>query len=430
MANETAKVALFWDSSYLWGLIACRTFRGLGIDFDLLSAADIRGGGLTGYDVVCVPGGWASDKFAALGDEGAAAVRAFVAAGGGYLGVCGGAGLALSHDSGLGLAAFGRLPTSSRLPSLSGRISLGHEDAAHPMWHDIAAGTSFHAWWPGQFALNPDAAVQVLATYGEPQAGSFVTDLPLGPTYDWAAWEHSYGINLNPDRITGEPAVVQLAYGKGTVLLSYLHFETPGDADGHRVLLNLIRHLAGGKAASRAPITGHDEVVPAGTNINPAGTARHLSDAAATAWELERQARDFIAFGQQNFLWYWRNEWLLQWRRGVKGIEYSTLYGMLTELRRLTQKYDSSLDQETSDRVSALPKLITPFLRDARDLIMRERFAMSHGPISPLKSDDARINSLRDTLFSSSKRCGGLYEEILTRIDSLLLPLLQREPDG
>ncbi|MHB0866751.1 MAG: hypothetical protein ACYC6B_04175 [Thermoleophilia bacterium] len=427
MVNQPAKVALLWDSSYLWGLIAYRTLRGLGVDFDLLGAAEIRDGGLTGHDIIFVPGGWASDKFAALGDEGVTAMQGFVAAGGGYLGLCGGAGLALSHDSGLGLAPFGRLPASVRLPSFSGRISLDHSDASHPMWHDIDANTAFYAWWPGQFALEPDAGVRVLASYGQPQAGSFVTDLPLGPTYDWAAWEQSYGINLDPDRITGEPAVVELNYGKGTVILSYLHFETPSDTDGHRVLLNLISYLAGGKTGGLAPVTGYDEVVPAGSDPRLNGTADPGADAAAVTRELEQQARDFITFGRQNFLWSWRNDWLLQWRRGVKGIEYSAICGMVAELRRLTEIFEDSLDQETRKQVSALPGLITPFLRDARELIMRERFAMNHGPISPLRSDDAKINSLRATLFSSNKRCGGLYEEIMTQIDALLLPLLQRE---
>lgn len=415
-SKPNAKVAIFWDKSYLWGLIAFRTFRQLGIDFALLTSGDIRKGRLAGFDLVFVPGGWASDKIKALGNEGAAAIRKHVAAGGGYLGFCGGAGLALSHESGLGLAPFGRLPTGMRLPSFSGKISLRREAPAHPMWKDIEDGTAFYAWWPGQFALEDADDARVLATYGDPRPGSFVTDLPIGPEYDWSKWEQIYGINLSPDRIIGQPAVIEVSHGEGKIILSYLHFETPEDGAGHRVLVNLLEYLSG-KATIGRPDNGSTRK----------GDRHAGGPAAAAARDLERHASDFIAFGKQNFLWYWRNRWLLQWRRGVRGIEYSTLYGMLAELKRLVEKYDASLGDETVERIATLKKAVPPFFDDARRLIILERFAMSQGPIGPLKSDDEEINLLRDKLFSGSKRCGGIYEEIIDEADAILLPLLNRE---
>ena len=54
-------------------------------------------------DLLIVPGGWASDKTAALRQEGRDAVREFVRNGGSYLGICGGAGFALDTRDGLGL---------------------------------------------------------------------------------------------------------------------------------------------------------------------------------------------------------------------------------------------------------------------------------------------------------------------------------------
>ena len=119
MDHETAKVAFFWDESFLWGLIAYDTFRELGVPFDLLTSQDIRGGGLEGYDILFVPGGWASDKIVALGEAGRERIRDFVSAGGSYLGLCGGAGLALSHEGGLGLAPIRSVPSGQRLPSFS-----------------------------------------------------------------------------------------------------------------------------------------------------------------------------------------------------------------------------------------------------------------------------------------------------------------------
>ncbi|HEY2412227.1 MAG TPA: BPL-N domain-containing protein [Pirellulaceae bacterium] len=55
---------------------------------------DVRGGKLTGFDVVLVPGGSGSKEAAALEESGRREIRTFVERGGGYLGICAGAYLA------------------------------------------------------------------------------------------------------------------------------------------------------------------------------------------------------------------------------------------------------------------------------------------------------------------------------------------------
>lgn len=420
--SNNAKIAIFWDRSFLWGLIAYDTFHRLGIDFELLSAGDIRGGSLDRFQVLFVPGGWASDKAAALGDEGRDAIRGFVEDGGSYLGFCGGAGLALSHDTGLGLAPFGRMPTGDRLPSFSGRIVLKLTEPDHDMWRGVEDGSAFCAWWPGQFAIDDATDVRVLASYANPQAGSYVTDLPLGPAYDWGKWERAYGINLNPKRIINEPAVVETAFGSGKVVLSYLHFETPGDAVGYRVLLNLLTYLAGGSVASgdMASVSGASIFAVKAPDII------RETEAAAIAGELADAAAAFIELGKRNFLWYQQGDWLLQWRRGVRGIEYSTLGAMLQQIARLVADLKEN-GGELLDQLAALQARVIPFIDGARKLIVLERYAMNFGPVSPLKTDDKEIAALREKLFSTSKRCGGEYEHIIDQADAILLPLLRRE---
>ena len=61
---------------------------------ECLAPDDVVAGRLAAFDVLCVPGGFAPHYAAALGVEGAAAVRRFVSAGGGFVGVCAGAFLA------------------------------------------------------------------------------------------------------------------------------------------------------------------------------------------------------------------------------------------------------------------------------------------------------------------------------------------------
>jgi hypothetical protein len=60
---------------------------------------DVRAGALAGNDVVIFTGGRGAVQGEALGEEGRQAVRDFVAAGGGYVGVCAGAYLALQGEA-------------------------------------------------------------------------------------------------------------------------------------------------------------------------------------------------------------------------------------------------------------------------------------------------------------------------------------------
>ena len=72
------KIALYWDESYLWGLIALKTLRKLGVPVRPVTSGQVRAGMLDYSDLLIVPGGWASDKTAALRQEGRDAVREFV----------------------------------------------------------------------------------------------------------------------------------------------------------------------------------------------------------------------------------------------------------------------------------------------------------------------------------------------------------------
>ena len=93
-----ARVFVLWDDSHLWGVLVLRALRALGTSHQILRATDIAEGALSGKHgvppgVLVVPGGWARGRALRLGEAGMQAIRDFVAAGGGYLGFCGGAGL-------------------------------------------------------------------------------------------------------------------------------------------------------------------------------------------------------------------------------------------------------------------------------------------------------------------------------------------------
>ncbi len=121
-------VHILWDASHIWGLMAWRALRALGVPTRLVKAKEIAEGALHGKPgreggarLLLVPGGSAQRKAALLGRAGRAAVRDFVRRGGNYLGFCGGAGLALSHareEQGLGLCPWTRAPYAQRFQHL------------------------------------------------------------------------------------------------------------------------------------------------------------------------------------------------------------------------------------------------------------------------------------------------------------------------
>jgi hypothetical protein len=404
------RVAFLWDESFLWGLMSYKALCANRLPFDLVRSDDIRKGVLKDYSLLFVPGGWASNKIKSLGDEGAAEIRRFVEDGGNYLGFCGGAGLATLD--GIGLLNVKRKPTKERVPSFSGRIQL------NPREHEIWKGNLspiFHAWWPSQFVVDVEN-VKVLATYGEALPDSFSSDLNVGDTTadgKWIELEKLYGINLAPGRLLNDPAVVEGRCGEGKAILSLIHFDTPGDRNGQAILQNLWEYLGGGSACQNA--TNRSERARTGP------VREELIEAVSG---LEVRVEDLISLGIRNFLWFWRNQMLLQWRRGVRGLEYCTLYVMIKEIAGIVRAEGAAGD--LGKRIAHLASLLNPFVADATRLLFMERLAMQNGHITYEKCDDPEIKEIRARLFSASKSHGGLFKELVGEIDGVLFSLLKQ----
>jgi hypothetical protein len=400
--------AFFWDESFLWGLMAFRALKSAGLPFDLVRSEDIRNGILRNYFMIFVPGGWASNKIKALGEEGVQEVRKFVDGGGSYLGFCGGAGLATLD--GIGLLNISRVPTKDRVPSFSGRIGINLVN--HSIWNGLG-GTSavLNAWWPSQFSIN-DPSLNVIANYGEALPDSFSSDLSVGSVLkyagSWEALERSYGIKLDPSRLRGEPAVVEGRYGKGKVIISLVHFDTPGDLNGAIVLKNIWRYMS-----------GQEEQKIVSTEVLKVKYVRpQVLD------EIMAATEELISFGERNFLWFWRNPMLLQWRRGIRGLEYCTLYGMI---RAITDHADliPSIEAATGERLNRIEGLLMPFLDKAEQLLFLERQALVNSRITYEKCDVPEIQRLRTELFSKSKSYGGLFKQLLDEMDLVVFDLLK-----
>ena len=412
LLRADAKIAFLWDESFLWGLMAYRALRAACLPFELIRSEDIGKGILAEHKLLFVPGGWASNKIKTLGADGIIKIKEFVGSGGNYLGFCGGAGLATLD--GIGLLNIRRKPTKERVPSFSGRIGLNLSE--HTIWQGIPEPV-FHAWWPSQFL--PDARdTRVLASYGHALPDSFSSDLNVGDTVrysNWADKEKQYGIKLNPDRLFKDSAVVEGAYGGGKVLLSLVHFDTPGDANGAVVLKNIWRYLAGASQDQRVLSFTPPRVPP-----SPQPRLGHFGGLFA---ELESAVDKLISLGKRNFLWFWRNPMLLQWQRGVRGLEYCTLYVLIKEISELV-RYSDADPSLITDYALRIKDLLIPFVEKAMQLLILERAAMQNGHITYEKCDDPEIQKMRTELFSSSKSHGGIFKGLIDKIDALLYALL------
>jgi hypothetical protein len=408
--TQAGRVAFLWDESFLWGVMAYKALKASGLPFELIRAGDIRNGALADYRTIFVPGGWASNKVKALGEEGIGAIRKFVDHGGNYLGFCGGAGLAT--QDGIGLVPVMRRPTKERVPSFSGRIRLISQD--HDLWKGIYEPI-YHAWWPSQFAV--DENVKVLAAYGEALPDAFTSDVNVGDVTSTGSWkdlETVYQINLDPKRLIGEPAVIEGRHGEGKVILSLVHFDTPGDSNGAIALKNLWQYL------------GHDH-----RNVEPTMPESRCEQGRRASYhplmsELETAVGWLIDLGLRNFLWYWRNSMLLQWRRGVRGLEYCTLYVMVSELAELMGKHEGKQEPDYDRSLEKIRELLLPFVEKAERLLVRERVVMQFSHITYERCDDPEIQIIREELFSRSKSHGGLFKKLIDEVDRLLYSALTR----
>jgi len=414
-------VAFLWDESFLWGLMAYKALKSNGLSFKLIRSKDIKNGQLKNYKMLFVPGGWASNKLKTLEGDCISKIKQFVSNGGNYLGFCGGAGLATLE--GLGLLNIKRKPTKERVPSFSGRICLNINE--HPIWKGLLTSSLvahhlsliFNAWWPSQFLIE-DKSIKILATYGDALPDSFISDLNVGDVEandGWSGLEEIYQINLNSKRLLNEPAVVEGFVGKGRVILSLIHFDTPEDKNGARVLSNLWGYL-GSWVKSQDSKHG-EQTAPCALPL-----------ASELISEIESSVTDLIILGMRNFLWFWRNSMLLQWRRGVRGLEYCTLYVMIKEIAEILKTQNIEIEIHNIEKsLRKIKGLLIPFAGKAKRLLILERFAMQSGHITYERCGDPEIRKIRAELFSSSKRHGGLFKKLIDEIDNLLYLLITRE---
>ena len=424
--QRESSVFILWDASHIWGLMAWRALRALGVPSRLVKAKEIAEGALSGKPgrdgrvrLLLAPGGSAGRKAALLGAPGREAVRDFVRKGGAYLGFCGGAGLALSHareEQGLGLCPWTRAPYALRFQHLvSGHMR------AHAPGAAGSAAISLPVWWPGRFAPQEDCPdVAVLATAVGPDADLWLADLPLAGVSPRVleTWRVCYGVDLSPDFLAGQPLVVTGTYGDGRYLLSYSHLETPESPAANAWLARILRDFGIAVPAAVA--------VPAWRLDADAGRPPAPPCAPAEPWESLRRARArlraLLSLGGEQRLFFRRTPWLWGWRSGLPGMALNNLAAAFAELEALARTEAADEAQAAgSARLGRfwqalgprLEALLPLFAEGAESWLMASRLADMLAPTLPDAVDGRGLAHQRVALFGHPMQGGGLAEELL-----------------
>ncbi|MEM6690075.1 MAG: M14 family metallopeptidase [Planctomycetota bacterium] len=188
--------------------------RALSMNSDIevvrLSADDIRSNVLSQFDVVVFGGGSGSKEAAAIGDEGAVAVRAFVQDGGGCVGVCAGAFLCSAHYQ-------------WSLNLVDTHVFTGKREVegvgAKSMWYRGKSSSQKMQLTKEGRSLFPDTPEHVEVRY---QNGPIVSpkSFPGLNPYTVLAWFRSEKVLYAPQKGTmiDTPAIISGDYGKGRVI--------------------------------------------------------------------------------------------------------------------------------------------------------------------------------------------------------------------
>ncbi len=194
-----------------------------GFEADFISAEEIQNGKLKEYDVVVFPGGTGSGESKALGDKGWEELRAFIKNGGGYVGVCAGAYLALYN------------PTRSTGNLISAELQEGE-------WERGEALLEIEFTEEGRQAFQaPEGRLNVAYQNG-PIIHRAKTDA-LKPYVVLAYFRTEVAENDAPKGVQiDSPAIVAAEYGAGRVLVCSPHPELTPNL--HYLTVQKVKYVA------------------------------------------------------------------------------------------------------------------------------------------------------------------------------------------
>jgi glutamine amidotransferase-like uncharacterized protein len=183
-------------------------FQWMGLTVVFVDAEDINQGGLSGMELICIPGGDMYVYSQSLGQSGIDNIREFISYGGGYIGVCGGAYFAGERvywrGNQIPMTSLNLFEGESRGPyeeivpypqyAMAQIDIVGSE---HPTMEGEPRSTQILYYWGPALLPDDESIVDVLGRYSS----------------------------------IDEPAILALSYGRGRVFLIGTHPEIEEDDD-------------------------------------------------------------------------------------------------------------------------------------------------------------------------------------------------------
>lgn len=190
------------------------------IDWQRVNAVSVRNGILRNFDLLLVPGGSGRLKAGDLGDDGRTMICDFVRAGGGYVGICGGAFLATSgYDWSLGLVDAA---------TLTGMIECGQEGTRSQAARGSGVVSIEFSGPAREFFSESSSLRSVQYSSGPIFRRAIRSELPAFVVLAWFRTE-VYECPSQRGTMVNTPAIIASKFGAGTVLLFSPHPEmTPG----------------------------------------------------------------------------------------------------------------------------------------------------------------------------------------------------------
>lgn len=184
-----------------------------------VNAGDIKSGALEDFDVVIFPGGVSSQQGAALGKDGRSAVKKFVREGGGYIGICAGAGLTnAEQETDLAILDSKTLRGTIEFPGIHQKFSLSSRNG--PGRAELTeAGQQIFRGMPGIFdAFFSGGPIFV---HDEKQDALKYVPLAMYRT-EVSKFEAQKGTMINT------PAIIAGSFGKRRIIAFSFHPEVKG----------------------------------------------------------------------------------------------------------------------------------------------------------------------------------------------------------
>ena len=179
-----------------------------------LGSEDVQAGCLDAFDAVIFPGGSGSRQARAIGESGRAKVRAFVSDGGGYIGVCAGAYLALDNYS-----------WSLRL------VPMDSYDRKH--WRRGNANLDIKLTGDGMQMFRAPASERKISFRQGPLMQPSAEPDNKAPVEVLAWFRFGVGRNgADPATMVDTPAIIRVEFGEGRVLLFSPHPEQTSGMEG------------------------------------------------------------------------------------------------------------------------------------------------------------------------------------------------------